>query len=162
MDVRLKQHQLLTLLVIRFTQWDKDKIGSFAVDFDTIYKELKCDKYSLHIISAVLFSENEIALYDVGFNGIRILEKGISAYSSNKYKIERHNLIVGKIKDYLGISAATLTILTAIISMYIAITSVNKNQAQIERLQKQVDKMQPYKKIETQTKNPHDSVSSKN
>ena len=120
---------------------------------------MNIDSIKLNIICARLYSEKEVHRYDVnGIKGLCIIEKGVTAFSERKYKIERNTHIINRLKDYLGITTALIAICTTFITAWYAIDSVNKNQYQIEKLENKVNTMQSKNKDENLSRNLLDSL----
>ncbi|MBA0883169.1 hypothetical protein [Flavobacterium undicola] len=65
MNINKKRHKLLELLSTQLNNFNlrKSSNNTQAVDFETIFKELQCNEDELQIITAELYSSDEIDYY---------------------------------------------------------------------------------------------------
>ena len=164
MSLLLDQHKLLKLLSNQFVEWDKTHTGTVAVPFDTICKELNCNKEQLHIITAQLFSEKEVGLYNVsGVEGLYIDKAGLSSYAGKKYLKEKKTKYFDEIKNWVQVTIPVLSLLLAILIFIRSNDTLTKQDKELQAAKKQVELLRlNQRKFQDNVKLFIDSLSSAN
>lgn len=145
MNINKKRHSLLKLLSIQRNNFDLKKASNnnSAVDFKTIFKELSCNEDELQIITAELYTSDEILYHsNYGIIGLVATQKGLSAFSNEKYlNVIRKNRVENT-KSFVQIVIPILALIVAILSFTEKFHSLKKQaekdkQEVILRLEKQ-------------------------
>jgi hypothetical protein len=133
MNLNKKRHKLLELLSKHRNNVElkKAKYNALGVSFDEIYKELYCNEDELQILTAELYTSDEIDYHNAhNIVGLFAKDKGLTAFSNRKYiKICWDNFF-NTSKNIVQVFIPVFSLIIA----YVALTTKSDN------LQKQYEK----------------------
>lgn len=129
MNLNKKRHKLLELLSIHRNnvQLKKAKYNALGVSFTDLHAELNCNDNELQIITAELYSSDEIGYHDAhNITGLFATKNGLSAYSNKKYiKLFWEN-IFNLSKNIVQIFIPVLALIVAILSFTLKFDNIQK------------------------------------
>jgi hypothetical protein len=143
MSKNLKRHRLLKILAEKYIKASQGHEQGLGVSWEDLMSKLRWDMDELLDVSSTLFSEEEVAKHDAyGIEGIYAKTKGVSAYSSKKYKREHERIIFDRIKNWVQ---TVIPIVSLVITFTVILLSEfrlkNKNK-QIDELTKRINKIE--------------------
>jgi hypothetical protein len=129
MNLNKKRHKLLEILSKHRNDFElkKAKYNALGVSFIEIYKELNCTDDELQIITAELYTSDEIGYHDAhNIIGLFAKKNGLSAFSNQKYiNIWRDNLF-NTSKNIVQIFIPVLALIVAILSFTLKFDNLQK------------------------------------
>lgn len=129
MHLNKKRHKLLELLSKHRNNVElkKAKYNSLGVSFNDLYKELNCNDDELQIITAELYTSDEIGYHDANnIVGLFAKQNGLSAFSNRKYiNLWRDNLF-NTSKNIVQIFIPVLALIVAILSFTLKFDNLQK------------------------------------
>ena len=137
MKYDLERHKLLSILHIKTLMAESEQLAdgeSIGVSFESLEKEMECDRIKLNLFASELFSNKEIGFVDDYIvRGLFCDKNGIIAFSNRKYYKRYFKDIKVVVKDYLMILVSILSLITATLTLvFLIINKDNKpNQPQI-------------------------------
>lgn len=164
MNLNKKRHKLLELLSKHRNNVElkKAKYNALGVSFTELYAELNCNDDKLQIITAELYTSDEIGYHDAhNITGLFAKNNGLSAFSNKKYiKLFWEN-IFNVSKNIVQIFIPVLALIVAILSFTLKFDNLQKQsekelqevksllleqQKRIKVLELQIEKNQTEKK----------------
>ena len=129
MNLNKKRHKLLELLSKQRNNVElkKAKYNALGVSFTDLYVELNCNDDELQIITAELYTSDEIGYHDAhNITGLFAKNNGLSAYSNKKYiKLFWEN-IFNVSKNIVQIFIPVLALIVAILSFTLKFDNLQK------------------------------------
>jgi hypothetical protein len=143
MSSNLKRHKLLKILADKYIKANQGEEQALGVSWEDLTSKLNWTMDELLEVSSTLYAEEEVAKHDAhGIKGIYAKMKGVSAYSSKKYKREHERIIFDRIKNWVQ---TVVPILSLIITFTVIILSEvrlqNKNE-QMDELTERINKIE--------------------
>jgi len=143
MSNNLKRHKLLKIIADKYIKANQGEEQALGVSWEDLTSKLNWTMDELLEVSSTLYAEEEVAKHDAhGINGIYAKMKGVSAYSSKKYKREHERIIFDRLKNWVQ---TVIPILSLIITFtFIILSEVrlqNKNE-QIDELTERINKIE--------------------
>lgn len=121
MNNNIRRHRLLEILTHLYLKPEEEVIG---VSWDELKSKMNCSFEKIVEISSPLYDEKEVDDYDTyGIKGLYVTRKGVSSYTTKKYKRENTKLIFESAKNWVQ---TTIPLLSILIAFYALVTSDNK------------------------------------
>lgn len=125
-----------------------------ALSINELSKMLKVSEFEVRQAASLLLMNNEIK-EEIINNEVHIgaWENSFVVYSNKKYLREGETRVIGRIKDYLGVTGSTIAIVTAVVTGVTSVISIISNKKKIEELQVKVTEIQEKVEPASQSKN---------
>ncbi len=140
MNDNLKRHKILEILSKQFIKVEtEDSSEAIGVSFEDLQVKLNCSKIELRRVSSTLYDNKEVDYMDIGLVGMFATEKGLSAYSDEKYKRESNLRLKNNIKDIVQIVVPILSLLIAYLALSFKINKLNEqNEKELKEINKKL------------------------
>ena len=142
MNYNTKKHQLLGLLSKQhaMVQLSKPGFDALGISYNNIYLKLSIIDVELVVLTSELYDNGEIEYYNhFDVEGICTTNKGIAAFSNEKYKKLNSKFLIEKIKDLVQIIIPVLSLIVAIAALTIKLDSINnENKVRFDKIERQL------------------------
>lgn len=142
MNNNLNRHKLLKILSEQYIKANQGN-GPLGVSWDELQSRMNCTLDKLMEISAPLYEAEEVARHGAhGVNGVYAKMKGVSSYTTKKYKRENNKLIFDLLKNWVQI---LIPLISLFVTLYVVISSerrMNKKSEEINRLENRLKEME--------------------
>lgn len=143
MSSNLKRHKLLKILADKYIKANQGEEQALGVSWEELTSKLNLTMDELLEVSSTLYAEEEVAKHDAhGIKGIYAKMKGVSAYSSKKYKREHERIVFERLKNWIQtiipVLSLTITIVVVLLSEY----RMQNKSKEIDRLSKRIDSLE--------------------
>lgn len=121
MNSNIRRHRLLKILTDTYLKGIQPREKVIGISWDELKNKTNCTLEKLIEISAPLYDEKEIDDYDTyGIKGLYVTIKGVSSYTTKKYKKENTKLIFKAAKNWVQ---TIIPLLSLLIAFYALLTS---------------------------------------
>jgi hypothetical protein len=144
MTLNNKRHKLLEFLSnhknnVKLKRTQSIGIG---VSYEEIYKELNCKDVDLQLITAELYSSDEIGFFNAyNIVGLYATEKGVASFSNKKYRRLNNAFIKNSIKDLVQI---IIPVLSLVITILVIINNDSKKTKEIKAIEQKLELIQKH------------------
>jgi hypothetical protein len=134
MNNNLSRHKLLKILADKYLKVNQGQEQALGVSWEDLMAKMNCSLGELMDISSTLFDEQEVDKHDAyGIKGIYAKMKGVSSYSTRKYRKENEKLIFERFKNWIQV---LIPIISLLVTLYVVIAS----ERRIEDKDNQINK----------------------
>ena len=143
MSNNLKRHKLLKLLAQKYINASQGKEQGLGVSWEELTSKLNWTMDELLEVSSPLFAEEEVGKHDAyGIKGIYAKMKGVSAYSSRKYRREHERIVFDRLKNWIQTVIPILSLLITVIVVLLSEQRLQNTNLEIEILTKRLDSLE--------------------
>lgn len=143
MKNNLRRHRLLEILKDKYFNQIQPGEKVIGVSWDDLMTKLNCTLDKLIEISSPLYDEKEIDNYDAyGVKGVFIKMKGVSSYTTEKYKRENTRLIFEAAKNWVQTIIPLLSLLIAIYALIISENRIKIRDNEIIKFKIRIEELE--------------------
>lgn len=143
MSNNLKRHKLLKILAEKYIKGSQGKEPALGVSWEELTSKMNLTMDELLNISSTLYSEEEVAKHDAhGIKGMYAKMKGVSAYSSKKYKREHERIVFERVKNWIQTIVPVLSLAITLVVVILSEFRTQKNKTEIDTLTRRLNSLE--------------------
>ncbi len=143
MSSNSKRHKLLKILADKYIKANQGEEQALGVSWEDLISKLNWTMDELLEVSSTLYAEEEVAKHDAyGIKGIYAKMKGVSSYSSKKYKREHERIIFDRIKNWVQTVIPILSLTVTFTVIILSEVRLQSKDKKIDELTERINKIE--------------------